>query len=95
MGGEIDQKAVENGGHLVDGVAEQKGAVVHRDLCLGVGQVAAVYIDDTGHKGGKLRKVSTLPNVSWRATQVSSAPRGSLSPDRRLRHTPLPGVKLN
>ena len=46
---EIEELPIEDRRHLVDAVAEQKGAVEHRDLGLLLGHIAAIYIDDAGH----------------------------------------------
>ena len=66
MRGEIDEPPVEHRRHLIDGVAEQKGAVEHRDLGLVLGHVAAVHIDDAGHEVGRPRDVRDLPSARLR-----------------------------
>src|SRR6185437_6451869 len=85
---EIDQPPVEHGRHLIDAVAEEKGAVEDRDLRLCPGHIRAVHIDDAGHGVGRARKLKDLPSPASNGTQAWQAGSGEATlafPDSELR----------
>jgi hypothetical protein len=53
--------AVAHLAHLVDGIAELEAAVLNVDRGLGIGEVAAVDVDDAGHESlGERQAASDL-----------------------------------
>ena len=67
---EIDEPPIEHSRHLIDAVAEEKGAVEDRDLRFCLGQIRAVHIDDAGHEVGRARNVKDLPSSGSAGTQA-------------------------
>src|SRR5512141_1439374 len=71
---EIDEASGEHRRHLIDAVAEEKGAVEDRDLRLCLGHIRAVHRDDAGHAVGRARKLKDLPSAASGGTQGWETP---------------------
>ena len=69
----FEKLAVDDTGHFVDGIREQKPAVEHGDLGIGFRQPFAIEINDTG-QDNLLQYVGNLEDIAGGSLQFGDEP---------------------